>query len=71
MKNSLELDFAYRVSSMLVECMRVIHSDAYAPKHIGASLEEMFVSFAVHIGTAEDRAMSATKIAGFLGIPRT
>lgn len=56
---------------MLVDCVRVIHADAYSPKHLGASLEEMFVSFAVHIGTAEDRPMSATKIAGFLGVPRT
>jgi Crp-like helix-turn-helix protein len=71
MKKTLELAFAHAVARMLVDCVRVIHGDAYSQKHIGASLEEMFVSFAVHIGTAEDRPMSATKIAGFLGIPRT
>jgi hypothetical protein len=70
-QETLELRFAYTVSRMLVECVRVIHTDAYLPKHLGASLEEMFVCFAVHIGTAEDRPMSATKIAGFLGVPRT
>jgi hypothetical protein len=56
---------------MLLSCVRVIHTDAYSSRHMGASLEEMFVCFAVHIGTAEDRPMSASKIAGFLGIPRT
>jgi hypothetical protein len=71
MKKPVQLTFAHAVGSMLVDCMRVIHADAYSPKHIGASLEEMLVSFAVHIGTAEDRPMSATKIAGFLGVPRT
>ena len=71
MKKPLELTFAYTMSGMLVDCVRVIHADAYSPKHIGASLEEMFVSFAVHIGTAENRPMSATKIAGFLGVPRS
>lgn len=71
MKKLPELTFAYTVSSMLVDCIRVIHADAYSQRHIGASLQEMFVSFAVHIGTAEDRPMSATKIAGFLGVPRT
>ena len=71
MKNPLEFAFAHTVARMLVDCMHVIHADAYAPKHIGAAFEEMFVSFAIHIGTAEDRPMSATKVAGFLGIPRT
>lgn len=71
MKKPLELTFAHIVARMLVDCVHVIHADAYSPKHIGASLEEMFISFAVHIGTAEDRPMSATKIAGFLGVPRT
>ncbi len=70
-KKPAELAFAHTMGAMLVDCMRVIHADAYAPKHIGASLEEMFISFAVHIGTAEGRPMSATKIAGFLGVPRT
>ena len=71
MKNPLEFAFAHTVARMLVDCMHAIHADAYAPKHIGAAFEEMFVSFAIHIGTAEDRPMSATKVAGFLGIPRT
>jgi hypothetical protein len=71
MKKPLELTFVHTIGCMLVDCVRVIHADAYSPKHIGASLEEMFISFAVHIGTAENRPMSATKIAGFLGVPRT
>lgn len=67
----LSLRFADIISRMLVDCVRVIHTDAYAPQHLGASLEEMFVSFAVHIGTSEGRPMTATKIAGYLGVPRT
>ena len=59
------------VTNMLVDCMRTAHAAAYSYKHIGASFEDMFVSFAVLIGTAEARPMSATKIAGFLGLPRT
>jgi len=59
------------VSHMLVDCMRAAHSTAFSYKHVGASFEDMFVSFAVLIGTAEGRPMSATKLAGYLGIPRT
>jgi biotin operon repressor len=59
------------VSHMLVDCVRTAHSVAFSYKHIGASFEDMFVSFAVLIGTAEGRPMSATKLAGYLGMPRT
>ena len=65
------LSFVHALSCMFVECMRTIHTDAYHSKHLGASLEEMFVSFAVHIGTFENQPMSASKIAGYLGLPRT
>ena len=67
----LSLIFADTLGRMLLDCVRVIHADAYSSRHIGASLVEMYVSFAVHIGTAEGRPMSATKIAGYLGMPRT
>ena len=69
--NRLILIYAHSVGRMLVDCVRVIYADAYSSKHIGASLEEIFISFAVLIGTAEGRPMSATKVAGYLGMPRT
>jgi hypothetical protein len=68
---SPSITFAATMARMFVDCLRVIHADAYPSKHIGASLEEMYVSFAVHIGTVEGRPMSATKIAGYLSMPRT
>ncbi len=59
------------VSHMLIDCVQTAHSAAFSYKHIGASFEDMLVSFAVLIGTVERRPMSATKLAGYLGIPRT
>lgn len=65
------LEFAHTVSRMLIDCVRLIHADAHSARHLGASLEEMFVSFAVHVGTADGHPMSATKISRYLNIPRT
>jgi hypothetical protein len=62
---------AIAVSRLVVDLVRVVHESDYLHRHFGAVLEEIFVGFCVHIGTIEERPMSATKISSYIGVPRT
>lgn len=59
------------IAHMLVEVAKSYHSIIYPEGNFAANIDGVFISACVFIGDAEHKPMSATKIAHYLGMPRT
>lgn len=61
-----------RLAHMLVGMSKMVHASFFGSDgNFGADVDAIFIACAVQIGHSEKRPMSATKIAHYLGIPRT
>jgi DNA-binding IclR family transcriptional regulator len=56
----------------MIDIMRTLHG-AYAPdtERFGTRLETFFIGLCVALGDMEDKPLSVTKIAVYMGVPRT
>jgi hypothetical protein len=57
---------------LMIDIMRTVH-EAYVPANepFGVSLEACFIGLCVAVGDLEGRPFSVTKIAAYVGVPRT
>lgn len=60
-----------RVYKLMLELSRVMHESAFNGASFGSTIDAVFVGCCVGLGHAEDRPMTATKIAHYLNMPRT
>jgi hypothetical protein len=62
-----------RIAHLVVELSRVLHASIYPElgERLAADVEAVLIAAAVAIGHTERRPMTASKIAHFLGMPRT
>jgi DNA-binding transcriptional ArsR family regulator len=65
-------DIAVIISEMMVDLAVLIHQhEPYRRRNLGASLEEMFVSFMLNAAAGANRPLTPTEIAERLSIPRS
>lgn len=66
------INYGLRMGRAYVELTRALHQMLLPETagHFGAENETLLVLTAIYIGDAENRPMSATKIAGYVGVPR-
>lgn len=66
------IGYGLRMGRAYVDLTRALHGILLpdTAHHFGAENETLLVLIAVYIGDAENRPMSASKIAGYVGLPR-
>jgi hypothetical protein len=66
------IDYGLRMGRAYIDLTRALHGLLFPDTagHFGAENETLLVLLAVYIGDAENRPMSASKIAGYVGLPR-
>lgn len=61
-----------KICRMVIDVLKAIHADLFgAESNFGAELDTIMVGCAVLVGHAENRPMTARKLAHYLGMPRT
>jgi response regulator of citrate/malate metabolism len=67
-----EIDYGLRMARVYVTLTRALHDTLLTETaaRFGSESETLLVLLAIFIGDAENRPMSASKIAGYVGLPR-
>jgi biotin operon repressor len=67
-----EIGYGLRMAHAYIDLTRVLHEILLPDTagHFGAENETLLVLLAVFVGDAENRPMSAPKIADYIGLPR-
>jgi DNA-binding IclR family transcriptional regulator len=59
------------ISRMMMDLLRIFQEVGFDNRDYGRNLENLYILLAVFIGHAEKRPMTAARISGFLGLPRS